>query len=330
MRTALLRTGPGVCLLGLVFSVLTGSRATALVPESCRAGYFCVYGGEIQAIRPRSTGVVNLTDKQLADRAESFKLAKPKAGCFTGYERCAQGFVCPFQDEGRRGFMTSAGVPGIARYNGDWDDKAASVFDHTAQHVCFYADADHAVKFPGTANRTFVVLSGDNATLQTPYAGNISSHQQVEGRASADDPPYRDPRPDGRRADRARCRPRGGVCTDPSEVVECTPEYGAPTPAAGALGAADTDDGYEVQVDADGQVHCNEARGGLPVPAGGASCQGIGEGAAWLEANLCDPVMTAPTVSRAVTDTRFGDQLVSPGQPVDPAMYVTPGGDLLP
>ncbi|MDX2702011.1 phosphodiester glycosidase family protein [Streptomyces sp. PA03-6a] len=126
-----------------------------------------------------------------------------------------------------------------------------------------------------------------------------------------------------------------GVCTDPSEIVSFTPEYGAntPTTAAKALGndpdhpnepgTISLDGGIEVVLDANDTVLARyEPRGGRAVPVGGRILQGIGEGAVWLRANAA--VGSQLKVSETLVDTRFGDDI-----PLSPSLNATAGGDLL-
>ncbi|MFF2144535.1 hypothetical protein ACFVWU_17965, partial [Kitasatospora sp. NPDC058190] len=76
----------------------------------------------------------------------------------------------------------------------------------------------------------------------------------------------------------------GGVCFDPSEIVEYTPEWGAPTPAPDFLEDTTTDDdpGVEVLFNAAGTatacyrpgatpggIVSDTPRGGHTVPPGG-------------------------------------------------------------
>ncbi|MFJ9455573.1 phosphodiester glycosidase family protein [Kitasatospora sp. NPDC101447] len=146
----------------------------------------------------------------------------------------------------------------------------------------------------------------------------------------------------------------GGVCFDPSEIVEFTPEFGARTPAPDVLKQTDTttddDPGVEVLFNAagvatgcfrpgaaPGGIVSDAPRGGHDVPPGGRALEGTGDGATWLWDNACagKPV----TLHTVITDTRFGDTLAdtwfgrAPAgaveQPIDPALYATPAGDVL-
>ncbi|MFD0407833.1 phosphodiester glycosidase family protein [Kitasatospora sp. NPDC127116] len=146
----------------------------------------------------------------------------------------------------------------------------------------------------------------------------------------------------------------GGVCFDPSEIVEFTPEFGARTPAADLLKqtatTTDDDPGVEVLFNAAGVatacfrpgataggIVSDAPRGGHDVPPGGRALEGTGDGAAWLWDNACAgrPV----SLHTVVTDTRFGDTVAdtwfgrAPAgaveRPIDPAMYATPVGDVL-
>ncbi|MER7753753.1 phosphodiester glycosidase family protein [Kitasatospora sp. NPDC097643] len=143
-----------------------------------------------------------------------------------------------------------------------------------------------------------------------------------------------------------------GVCFDPSEIVEFTPEFGARTPAPDVLKdtATDDDPGVEVLFNSagvatdcfrpgatPGGIVSDAPRGGHDVPPGGRALEGTGDGAAWLWDNACagKPV----TLHTVITDTRFGDAVAdtwfgrAPAgaveHPIDPAMYTTPVGDVL-
>ncbi|MGW2248799.1 phosphodiester glycosidase family protein [Kitasatospora sp. NPDC001660] len=143
-----------------------------------------------------------------------------------------------------------------------------------------------------------------------------------------------------------------GVCFNPSEIVEFTPEWGAKTPSPDFLKDTTTDDdpGVEVLFDpagtatacfrpgaAPGGIVSDAPRGGHDVPPGGRALQGTGDGATWLWDNACAGRSVAEHT--VITDTRFGDTLAdtwfgrAPAgaveQPIDPALYATDGGDVL-
>ncbi|WP_282693876.1 phosphodiester glycosidase family protein [Streptomyces sp. CC208A] len=61
-------------------------------------------------------------------------------------------------------------------------------------------------------------------------------------------------------------------CTDPSELVRFTPEWGAPPAGPGA----------EAVLDGHGRVAAVRAERGAPVPPGGSTLQATGDSAAWL------------------------------------------------
>ncbi|MFF2149052.1 phosphodiester glycosidase family protein [Kitasatospora sp. NPDC058190] len=144
----------------------------------------------------------------------------------------------------------------------------------------------------------------------------------------------------------------GGVCFDPSEIVEYTPEWGAPTPAPDFLKDTTTDDdpGVEVLFNSagvatacyrpgatPGGIVSDTPRGGHTVPPGGRALEGTGDGATWLWDNACasKPV----TLHTVITDTRFADAVAdtwfgrAPAsaveQPIDRVLYATPVGDVL-
>lgn len=64
-------------------------------------------------------------------------------------------------------------------------------------------------------------------------------------------------------------------CTDPSEIIQYLPAFGARTPAGA---------GTEVVLDAAGRVTATRTQGG-PIPRGGSTLVGTGTGAAWLRAH---------------------------------------------
>ncbi|MFF9817959.1 phosphodiester glycosidase family protein [Streptomyces sp. NPDC014006] len=103
-----------------------------------------------------------------------------------------------------------------------------------------------------------------------------------------------------------------GLFTDSSEIVEFTPEYGAPTPAPdGDAGLTEDDDpGAEAVLDGSGRVVTlnPSGRGGTKVPTGGRVLQGIGTGADWLRAHAA--AGTELTLQESVRDERFGDDIV--------------------
>ncbi|MBV6702718.1 peptidase inhibitor family I36 protein [Kitasatospora aureofaciens] len=139
------------------------------------------YGGTVQAVRPG--GQANLAElgTRLDGKVTSFKGAKSKAGCFTGYERCATGQLCLFAEESGRGAMTALTDDEVPTFGADWNGRAASVFNHTAKHACFYPKPDLAGFWTanGSTYRAFVVLSGDSTFVPAPYAGTLSSDRLV-------------------------------------------------------------------------------------------------------------------------------------------------------
>jgi hypothetical protein len=64
------------------------------------------------------------------------------------------------------------------------------------------------------------------------------------------------------------------ACHSANELIQFNAEFG-PTSDAG--------DGYEVSVDATGNVIAAQSKRGAPIPAGGSTLQGIGTDAAWLQ-----------------------------------------------
>ncbi|NUT42353.1 MAG: sporulation domain-containing protein [Thermoactinospora sp.] len=81
-------------------------------------------------------------------------------------------------------------------------------------------------------------------------------------------------------------------CTDPSELVLFTPEWGVPPVGEGA----------EAVLDADGTVLAVNTTRGASVPAGGSVVQAIGDSAAWLLAHAAPGGKL--TVTERVEDSR--------------------------
>ncbi|MER5883739.1 peptidase inhibitor family I36 protein [Streptomyces sp. NPDC001941] len=140
------------------------------------------YGGTLQALRPGFRGNLSLASNDLTNKVSSHKLAKSKAGCWTGYERCPDHSLCLFQDPGGRGPMTSS-TADDPRYGADWDNKAVSVFNRTGLHACFYRAPDFTSTWTvdGRAYKAYVVLKGDSTVVPAPYAPAFSSHRLVRG-----------------------------------------------------------------------------------------------------------------------------------------------------
>ncbi|MET7814666.1 phosphodiester glycosidase family protein [Streptomyces sp. NPDC005395] len=104
-------------------------------------------------------------------------------------------------------------------------------------------------------------------------------------------------------------RPSKGVCTDTDEVVYFTEQWGRTTPA-GPVGST------EVLLAADGTALRTRTPAGGPLPEGGRSLYGIGEGAAWLRSHVRPDTRAA--VSMRITDPS--------GQPLTGAVRSALGG----
>ncbi|MFI8965456.1 phosphodiester glycosidase family protein [Streptomyces sp. NPDC053493] len=105
---------------------------------------------------------------------------------------------------------------------------------------------------------------------------------------------------------------RTGLCQDPDEIVQFTPEWGADTPGGPRGGDSD---GVEALLAADGTVRALRSPAGGPVPPGGSVLQGIGAGAGWLRAHARPG--TRVTTTTTMTDPDGGPL---PGGPVDSAV----------
>ena len=90
-------------------------------------------------------------------------------------------------------------------------------------------------------------------------------------------------------------------CTDDSELVRFTPEWGVPPTGAGA----------EAVLDARGRVTAVNASRGAAVPAGGSTIQAIGQSADWLRAHV--RVGDRPRLSERVEDGRGRRVALTPG-----------------
>ncbi|MFJ9842600.1 phosphodiester glycosidase family protein [Kitasatospora sp. NPDC101155] len=123
-----------------------------------------------------------------------------------------------------------------------------------------------------------------------------------------------------------------------------------PVPGFPANTPTDTDPGVEVLFDSAGAVTAcysptatpggivsTAPRGGHTIPSGGRALQDIGDGATWRWNNACNGQQLG--LHTVITDARFGDTMAdtwfgqapadTTDQPIDPAMYVTGGGDVL-
>lgn len=108
------------------------------------------------------------------------------------------------------------------------------------------------------------------------------------------------------------------VYSDPNEIVVFTDDYGATLPAPGTdpHGAATTDKGFEVVLDAHGTVtDAHEGRGGIAVPAGGRILQGIGTGAQWLRTRFVRD-------DRATVESKLRDVTMNRDIPLDASVDV--------
>ncbi|WP_078489424.1 phosphodiester glycosidase family protein [Streptomyces bikiniensis] len=92
--------------------------------------------------------------------------------------------------------------------------------------------------------------------------------------------------------------PGTGLCEDPDEIVEFTPDWGVATPD-GPRGSV------EAVLDGDGAVSRLRSPAGGPVPKDGRALYGIGEGADWLREHVRRG--TAPDVSIPLTDSSGED-----------------------
>ncbi|MER5867313.1 peptidase inhibitor family I36 protein [Kitasatospora sp. NPDC002040] len=141
------------------------------------------YGGKVQALRPGYRGnLVELTATDLNGQASSHKLAKSKAGCFTGFERCANGELCLFTEPGGRGEMTVSRTDD-PEYGADRNNRVVSVANYTDRHACFYPEKDYTGTWndDGRTYGKFVVLRSDSTVLPMPYTKSFSSHRLVLG-----------------------------------------------------------------------------------------------------------------------------------------------------
>ncbi|MFJ4776413.1 peptidase inhibitor family I36 protein [Streptomyces sp. NPDC088762] len=144
-----------------------------------RDGY---YGGTVQALRPGYRGNLADTSTNLNDQVTSHKMAKSKAGCFTGFERCASGYLCLFTEPSGRGVMTAT-QNDVSVYDQAWNDRVVSVANYTDKHACFYPGPDFTGSWSegGKTYGKYVVLRSDSTVIPQPYAAGFTSHKLVTG-----------------------------------------------------------------------------------------------------------------------------------------------------
>jgi hypothetical protein len=140
------------------------------------------YGGALQALKPGFRDALSKASVDLTGKVSSHKLAKSKAGCWTGFERCPEGGLCLFQEPSGRGLWTVSTADDPA-YGTAWDNRVRSVWNRTNQHVCFYRAPDYTSTWTvdGRDYKAYVVLRGKSTTIPAPYAPSFSSHKLVAG-----------------------------------------------------------------------------------------------------------------------------------------------------
>ncbi|MFF9817958.1 peptidase inhibitor family I36 protein [Streptomyces sp. NPDC014006] len=140
------------------------------------------YGGVMQAIKPGVHTDLSRTTADLTGKVSSHKLAKSKAGCWTGFERCPDHTLCLFQEPSGRGVGTVSTADN-PDYGPTWDNRVVSVWNRTDRHLCFYDTPGYKGSWTadGRAYKAYVVLSGSSTTVPAPYAGTFGSHKFVTG-----------------------------------------------------------------------------------------------------------------------------------------------------
>ncbi|MGW7452736.1 peptidase inhibitor family I36 protein [Streptomyces sp. NPDC054787] len=138
------------------------------------------YGGTIQAIQPNNWADLAGLSTGLDEKISSHKLAKSKAGCFTGYERCPDGSLCLFSEVGGRGDMLESKAD-LGNYGTAMNNRAVSVANYTDKHACFYTAYDQAgtVTVGDHTYGKYVVLKSDSTVIPAPFKKYLSSHKLV-------------------------------------------------------------------------------------------------------------------------------------------------------
>lgn len=148
------------------------------------------YGDALQSVAPNHEGTFNtpLTPG-------SYKFSKTKAGCWTGFERCAAGDLCIFRGHSGRALATTAaqkpidpakpdGPAGNKDYGDAWDKRIGSVYNRSGRIACFYPERDYLGSWSSTEGtqsaRAFVVPDGASISLAAPYDQSFRSHKLVD------------------------------------------------------------------------------------------------------------------------------------------------------
>ncbi|CAM5305109.1 hypothetical protein SAVIM338S_00510 [Streptomyces avidinii] len=136
------------------------------------------YGGAVRTVAPRSSANLSEGTPELDRKVGSHKLAKTKAGCLTGFERCPEGDLCLFMGEHGRGRMTYLTAE-LNQYSAAWDDTVRSVANYSDRTACFYPLRDFKGTWSagGETHKTFVVLKAYSTNIPAPYAGTFTSHK---------------------------------------------------------------------------------------------------------------------------------------------------------
>ncbi|MCY0934718.1 peptidase inhibitor family I36 protein [Streptomyces sp. H34-S4] len=104
----------------------------------------------------------------------SHRLAPSQGHCFTGFERCEDGFLCFFQQPSGRGAMFQTQIDYNAYHPDYWAKKIESVSNRTGKSACFY---DKPASEITAADKPFRVLPGDSTTISGAYADTFVSHK---------------------------------------------------------------------------------------------------------------------------------------------------------
>ncbi|MCP3759526.1 peptidase inhibitor family I36 protein [Streptomyces sp. TBY4] len=138
------------------------------------------YSGTIQAIAPGNWADLEKLSTKLDKKVSSHKVAKSKAGCYTGYERCPNGKLCLFSDVAGRGEMLPS-TADLGDYKG-MDNRVASVANYSTRHVCFFTEKQYSgtLTIDGKTYRKYVVIRSDSTVIPDPWNKNLSSHMLVD------------------------------------------------------------------------------------------------------------------------------------------------------
>ncbi|OII65168.1 hypothetical protein BJP40_01785 [Streptomyces sp. CC53] len=154
-----------------------GDRAESLYNNS--PYWACLYsderfGGQVKAVAPGAKDNLSALAADLGGKLGSHKLAPSQGHCFTGFERCADGALCLFQEPAGRGRLTATTQDYRAYHPDVWANQIESVVNRTDKTACFYTR--HLDELTA-ADKPFRVLPGDATSVSGALANTFNSHR---------------------------------------------------------------------------------------------------------------------------------------------------------